>query len=303
MKRIVSISFGIVLSVIKKSERSFSGKPSRLSALETDGDKKKISRPLLKSWTAKLMRSASAVWMPTCMPENAAMFSRKRFGSWKGQSARPYFDGSGLKHTLERETVAYLDDNHIIDFRNSHVLLVSAVDRFGMAEALNQRAKSIVFGDLLFGLGLPFPLRSWKQAQSLARVLLPVIVRLPIEIIYPTGKKQDENTPKFSKVFEQAEIIAGDFHLIRRYMPPKLQGKIVLTNTTTEADVLELTKRGVTKLITTTPVFEGRSFGTNVMEAVLFTIMGKTPDQLTPDDYRAKLAELDWKPGIQELAK
>jgi hypothetical protein len=63
----------------------------------------------------------------------------------EGAKRTPYFDGSGLKHTLERETVAYLDDNKIVDFPNSRVLLVSAVDRFGMAEALSARAKSIVF--------------------------------------------------------------------------------------------------------------------------------------------------------------
>jgi hypothetical protein len=139
------------------------------------------------------------------------------------------------------------------------------------------------------------------MAQRLARILLPLIVKLPIEVIYPTGKKQEENTPKFTRYFDDADIIAGDFHLIRRYMPPDLQGKIILTNTTTEADTAELRKRGVKRLITTTPVFDGRSFGTNVMEAVLFSIIGKPQNELTPDDYRAKLAELNWKPSVQDF--
>jgi len=41
-----------------------------------------------------------------------------------------------------------------------------------------------------------------------------------------------------------------------------------LTNTTTSENVEELKKRGVSLLITTTPVIEGRSFGTNVLEGV-----------------------------------
>ncbi len=299
MKRIVSISLGSSKRD-KKVTTQFFGEEFEIERIGTDGDKQKY-----RALVAELDGKVDAFGVGGLDVYLYAGVRRYVFKEaiWlmEGAKQTPYFDGSGLKHTLERETVAYLDTNKLVDFKNSRVLLVSAVDRFGMAEALSSRAKSIVFGDFPFGLGLPVPLRSWHTAQKLARILLPIIVRLPIEVIYPTGKKQDENTPKFGKLFAEADIIAGDFHLIRRYMPLNLQGKIVLTNTTTEADVAELTKRGVTKLITTTPVFDGRSFGTNVMEAVLFTIMGKLPDALTPDNYRAKLTELNWKPGIQEL--
>ena len=37
-----------------------------------------------------------------------------------------------------------------------------------------------------------------------------------------------------------AEIIAGDFHFMRQFMPDRIDGKIVLTNTVTPADVDEL---------------------------------------------------------------
>jgi len=60
----------------------------------------------------------------------------------------------------------------------------------------------------------------------------------------------------------KADVIAGDYLYIDKYMPEDLQGKIILTNTTTSENVEELKKRGVSLLITTTPVIEGRSFGT-----------------------------------------
>ena len=123
----------------------------------------------------------------------------------------------------------------------------------------------------------------------------------PFKWLYPTGEKQDINTPKFTRYFADADVIAGDFHYIGHYMPLDLRGKIILTNTTTTENVEELTKRGVHQLITTTPVLDGRSFGTNVMEAVLVTLLGKPPEQLTPEDYFNKFKELDWKPQIQEL--
>jgi len=175
------------------------------------------------------------------------------------------------------------------------------VDRFGMAEALSARAKQMIFGDLLFGLGIPLPIRSWNTARGLARILLPIIVRLPFQWFYPTGEKQNRNTPKFPRIFAEADVIAGDFLLISRYMPEDMRGKIVLTNTTTAEDVEELRRRGVTQLITTTPVFEGRSFGTNVMEAVRITLLGRPPQALTPQDYLSKLKALGWTPNVQQL--
>ncbi|HEV2473412.1 MAG TPA: quinate 5-dehydrogenase, partial [Chthonomonadales bacterium] len=196
---------------------------------------------------------------------------------------------------------AYLQDKAIVDFTQKSVLLVSAVDRFGMAEALSQRAKSIVFGDMLFGFGLNIPFRSWKTTQKVARIVLPVVVQLPFKWVYPTGEKQERNTPKFSRYFNEADVIAGDFHYINKYMPVDMRGKIILTNTTTQADVEVLTRRGAACLITTTPVLDGRSFGTNVMEAVLVVLLNKRPEELTAGDYLAKLKELGWAPQVQEL--
>jgi hypothetical protein len=159
----------------------------------------------------------------------------------------------------------------------------------------------VVYGDLLFGLGVPIPIRSWSNVKLLGSLMLPVIVQCPFKWFYPTGEKQNLNTPKFGKYFAAADIIAGDYPYIKRYMPTDMRGKIVLTNTTTAEDVKELTERGVTRLITTTPVIDGRSFGTNVMEAVLVTLLGRPADKITPEDYLKKLKELGWAPQVQEL--
>jgi hypothetical protein len=41
-----------------------------------------------------------------------------------------------------------------------------------------------------------------------------------------------------------------------------------------------LRQKGVETLITSTPNLCGRSFGTNVMEAVLVALMGKRPEEI-----------------------
>ena len=78
---------------------------------------------------------------------------------------------------------------------------------------------------------------------------------------------------------------------MRQFMPDRLDGKIVLTNTVTATNIEELRSRGVAKLITTTPDFEGRSFGTNVIEAALLALLGKTWADVKPEDYERVLHE------------
>ena len=299
MKRVVSISLGSSKRD-KKVHANFFGEDFEIERIGTDSDKVKY-RQLLAELDGKVdafgvggtdlyVYAGSKRYV---LPESIAL--------WSGVTQTPYVDGSGLKNTLERETVKYLHDNDLIKFGEKSVLMVCSVDRFGMAEALAVRAKSMVFGDLMFGLGVPVAIRSWNALTGLARLILPVVVRIPQKYVYPTGEKQEHNTPKYGPYFAHADVIAGDFHYIRRYMPADMQGKIVLTNTTTESDVAELARRGVSQLITTTPVFEGRSFGTNVMEAVLVTIIGKKPAAITEQEYLDKLKELGWTPQVQQL--
>jgi hypothetical protein len=83
-------------------------------------------------------------------------------------------------------------------------------------------------------------------------------------------------------------------------MPDDMSGKIVVTNTTTPADVELFRKTGVKYLVTTTPVLDGRSFGTNMMEAALVALSGKGRP-LSLDEYNELLERLDFKPQLQEL--
>jgi hypothetical protein len=208
----------------------------------------------------------------------------------------PVVDGSGLKNTLERETVRHLHESKTVALENKKVLMVCAMDRFGMAEALHEVGANTVYGDMIFSLNLDKPLRTLEELEERASKLLPEICKLPISMVYPTGKKQEviEPTELTAPYFAEAEIIAGDFHIMRRRLPDRMDGKGILTNTVTPSDIEELKSRGVSWLVTTTPELEGRSFGTNVLEAALLAQLGKSWEEVTPKDYldlihRAKL--------------
>jgi hypothetical protein len=152
----------------------------------------------------------------------------------------------------------------------------------------------------MFSLGMNIPLHTENQVKFLAGMLMPIAGRLPFEWIYPTGEKQNERKPKYPKWFKWATVVAGDCLYIKRYMPDDMQGKVVVTNTTTPQDVELFRKCGVKYLVTTTPILDGRSFGTNMMESALIALSGKKR-ALTRDEYEEILTKLGFEPSLQEL--
>lgn len=188
----------------------------------------------------------------------------------------PLVDGNGLKILLESQAAQFLD-SHLKGSNHKkpvNSLLVSAADRWGLAKSFDNAGYHCVFGDLMFALGVGIPIRSIPTMKVLASILIPIVSRLPFHWIYPTGESQESRKPKWGKYFNWADVIAGDCHYIHRYMPDSLPGKIIVTNTTTENDRKFFKQAGIFAMMTTTPVLEGRSFGTNMMEAALVAATG-----------------------------
>lgn len=213
----------------------------------------------------------------------------------------PIVDGSGLKNTLERKVIKYLDASKQVSFQGRKVLMVCAADRFGMAEELIGCGSNLTMGDLIFSMGIDYPIHSLARLDRLARMLAPVISTLPTKYIYPTGNGEKRPNPKFFKYYAEAEIIAGDFLYIRKHLPPRLDGKTIITNTVTQKDVNILEQAGASKLITTTPELNGRSFGTNVMEALLVAYLGKPVNSIAPQEYSEMLDRIGFLPRILDF--
>lgn len=215
----------------------------------------------------------------------------------------PVVDGSGLKGPVEGSTIEYLQRVHGLSFAGKKVLTTSAVDRWGMAEALQNAGAEQVFGDLFYALDLPFIIKRWSTLRLLVRALTPIVALLPFSVLYPTGGKQDE-TPKVNptagRLYAWADVIAGDWQYVRKYMPPDMRGKWIITNTTTAADVELCRERGVELLVTSTPRLNGRSFGTNVIEATMVAL-DNAKGELSAERYRQLLDEVGFTPDVQWL--
>jgi hypothetical protein len=215
----------------------------------------------------------------------------------------PMVDGSGLKISLEKQVAHYINDN-IENLKNKKAFILPAIDRYAMAEGFEEVGCTLTLGDLMVVLGVGIPLKSLRSLDKLAKVIAPIACRLPFEMLYPTGKEQNKDTTKagkFDKFFEENDIIAGDFHYIKQYMPPIMDNKIIVTNTVTKEDVEWLRDSGVKLLVTSTPDLEGRSFGTNVIEALLVAFIGKPVENISSQDYLDALEKINFKPRVEYL--
>ncbi len=213
----------------------------------------------------------------------------------------PIVDGTGIKYVLEKEVIKYISQNTDIKLQGKKALLLITVDRFGLAEGLLEAGCKMIFGDLIFSLNIPIPLYNLETLSKIAKIAIPILVNLPIKYLYPTGNKQESSNPKYSRFFDDVDIVAGDYLAISQYMPLKMEGKMVITNTVTLKNIQDLKDRGVSYLITTTPEFEGRSFGTNVYQATLVAISGRKPEELSGEDYLELAKKSGFKPRIEQL--
>ncbi|GHG07421.1 hypothetical protein GCM10017783_20030 [Deinococcus piscis] len=296
-KHVVSISLGSSKRNARE-EIEVLGQPFVLERLGTDGDTKKAAQ-LFRELDGRVdaFGLGGADLYVLADGRRYTFQNIRKLVSHARQT--PVLDGSGLKNTLEREAIAQLDPE--LNWQTQRVLMVSAVDRFGMAEALAQVGADVVYGDLIFGLNLDLPLRSLSALRRAARVLLPPLTTLPQEWFYPTGDKQDTSVEgKGTRYYAWADVIAGDTHFVKRYAPQDLRGKTVLTQTITAADRQWMQDRGVTRLITTTPRMGSRNFATNVLEAFFVTLSGKR-EALTPQEYLHYIREVGFRPEINEL--
>ncbi len=300
VKRAVSVSLGSSKRD-KAVEVELLGTQVHIERVGTDGDMEKAAQKFKELdgqvdafgvGGADLGLMVDNKWYPLYSVNSMVRFVRQT----------PVVDGTGIKNTLEGRVGGFLESQikDYLDAEGRRALVATGGDRWGMTKTFTDHGYDCIFGDLMFGLGIPIPIRTIPAIKRLAAVLMPIAGRLPFAWIYPTGAKQEVREPKWEQHYQWATVIAGDRHYILRHMPERLPGKIVVTNTTTPDDVQIMREIGIKYLVTTTPVLAGRSFGANMMEAALIAVAGKGR-QLSNDELNAMLDQLELEPQLQEL--
>ncbi len=298
MKKAVSISIGS--SKRNKSvEIELLGEKVSIERIGTDGDMEKAAQlfgeldgkvDAFGVGGADLGLMVDGKWYPIHSVQRLVRYIK----------TTPVVDGAGLKNTLEGKIAPFIDRQlgHLLKKRTAFVTMGS--DRWGMSSSFVKAGYECTFGDLMFTANIPIPVHSLSALKIVVAVLAPLLTRLPFEWLYPIGEAQEKRVPKWESYYQAAEVIAGDCHYIKRHMPARLDGKIIATNTTTTADLELFRQAGVKALVTSTPSLEGRTFGTNMMEAALVAVAGKGRP-LTLPELDSLLDQLEFEPQLQEL--
>jgi predicted amino acid dehydrogenase len=215
----------------------------------------------------------------------------------------PVVDGVHLKGTLERWAIVQVAKEHPGIFSHKRVFVVSGIDRYAMAQVLSTYTPQILFGDPIFHLNLPFALRSFKQLERYADLVLPFLCRAPYGKLRPVSQEQELRTPRGTRYFDQADIIAGDFAYVRSYAPDNLRGKTIIANALSADDLQDLQERGVESVITITPPLDNEHpfIGTNVIEAIFVSFLDSPQSEITEDDHLNLVAHSELEPTITVL--
>ena len=296
MKRVVSISLGSSRRN-KRVETTLRGEPIVLERIGADGDQKRMRQLFLEH--DGHVDAFGFGGADLGLEVNGRYFPLHSVRSIIAGVQTPVVDGGGIRAVVERQTARRLQER--LPPHPKRALFCVAVGRYAMVRGFLDLGYEPLFGDLAFGLGIPVFLRSLSALHLLARLLLPVMARLPFEWIYPTGEKQNRITPKYGPQYQWASIIADDFHYIKQHLPARLAGKTIVTNTTTGDDVALLKERGLSRLATVTPRLDGRSFGTNVMEAALTALAAKERP-LSTAELKEMLDEEEMTPNLLSFA-
>jgi hypothetical protein len=299
MRKVLSISLGSSTRD-HTTEAEFLGQHFWLSRQGTDGDFRKYLQ-MFRENDGKVDAFGIGGAEFYCLVNDRRYYWRELKPVREAIKISKVGDGNGLKHLLAPYAVQALRERGI-ELRGKKALKTTAVDRYGMAKALVDAGCAVTFGDLMFALDVPVPIRSLRTVHILAALLMPVLTNLPFAWVYPVGEEQEkEPSKKYSRFYEEADIIAGDFLQIWSNLPDDMSGKIVITNTTTARNVEELQKRNLHILVTTTPRLAGRSFGTNVMEAMCRCLVDKPDEQITPEDFIDLIERIPLKPQVHVL--
>ncbi|NTU85303.1 MAG: serine carboxypeptidase [Chloroflexales bacterium] len=302
MKRIVSISLG-------SSARNYTftttvlGRAVEVERIGTNGDTARAAE-LVRSFDGQVDAIGLGGLTPVFRVGRARYPHHEAIQIAAQARRTPIVDGGVVKSTLERWAVSQAVRKIPGLFHYKKILLTSGIERYQLASAIAQYGGELRFADPLVHLGLPFlPVpRTLEQLELYAATTLPVTALLPYRLLHPVALGQEGYDPRAARLFQWAQVIAGDFAFIRRFAPADLAGKAVVTDDPSPAEIDDLRRRGVTTLVTMTPpLSEARPFvAADVLEAII-TAIQETSSQPGEAEALDFIAAAGWGATVQDL--
>lgn len=299
-KRIISLSLGSSLRDMGV-EALFGGHTFHIERIGTDGSLDDLMKGIEKySKTSDIITLGG-------MDLNLVFTKRKYMFKDAARLVKTYqnvhiVDGERYKEWMEPLFFKKVFELGILP-QKAKILFPLAANRIPLIKSMMDSGyDNFVFGDLIFDIGFP-PVKIKKLGtyEAIGYFAGPIITKLPFSWIYPTGAIQEHHKVKKPELFKEADIIAGDYHNIHIHLPEDLGNKTIITNTITTADTDILKKRGLKYLVTLSPSFKGRTFGSNVMDGVITCYLAEKGQVTDKGAYINAADTLCIKPEIRRL--
>ncbi len=218
----------------------------------------------------------------------------------------PVLDGQGLLPAVERWGVSLVDEIEPGFWTRKRVLMVPGLNHPGLVDGLSQFTHEVRYADPIIFFGWPgIPgVGSKESLGAVAERTLSQLATYSFQQLQP--RAGDPARQRSDKLFEWADILAGDIGSIRRYSPHDLRGKIVVTTAASRADAADLTDRGAAVLVSLLPnLSHDRRFfahhGPAELEACLAALRPKPDHPLNEHTYLSLLTRLEWLPAVRYL--
>lgn len=301
MKKILVIDLGKEQTT---SEVAFLGQTVEVARIGCEGQVDRAC-DLIRQYDGA-MDAIALEGMPATLKLGSSVRQHPR-GAMLAQTAKqtPVVDGGGARDWLERWGVILADRAQPGIFAEKRILMVPGLNHAGLADALGRHSPVIRYADPFVFFGMPaFP--GVGSKQSLARAEAPTLDQLkdfPFRRLQPDAGHP--HVPRAIESFEWADVLAGDIGAIRRYAPAQLKHKTVVVEHANEADVEDLSKRGVSILVTLMPSLDTANdlgqYSAAVVEGLLAALRPDRALPLNENTYLDLVANIQAKPAIRYL--
>mgnify|MGYP001062729029 CR=1 FL=1 len=302
MKRVVSVSLG-------SSQRDYSftttvlGRRIEVRRIGANGDVA-LAAELIREHDGRVDAIGLGGLTPVFRVGEARYPHREALRVAAAARRTPVVSGGLIKGALDRWCVYEASRRSRGLFNYRRILVTSGVDRYALAQALSQYEAELRFADPIIHSGarfLPLP-RSVRQLELYAATTLPLTALLPYRVLHPVALGREGRDGRALEHFRWADVIAGDFAFIRRFAPPELRGKTIVTDDLSPAELDDLRRRGAATLVTLGPRLEGagRYVSADVLEGIAVALLecGASPSE---GEILNFIDEAGWGPDVLAL--
>ncbi len=209
----------------------------------------------------------------------------------------PATTGATLRRLLQVHAVRQVQHELKDYFNNNIVLFLSGMRNYDMAVALSDYTPNLQFADALAQTGAPKLLTSLTQLELYAKGRDLVLSGKPGELLESMLTAFKNN--RLAAAVQKSHVIVGTFHEIKAAgSPANLEGKTVITSAVDDDRLAFFKHCKVNLVIDVSPMLFEHVVGVNVIEAMILAKLGKSPEDVSDDDFTEIMDELDLKPRL-----